>query len=149
MNPFWLFLVLGVGLLVVELLVFQFTTFWLFFVGLGALAAALFAWLVADASYLATTMVFLLASAIVTAVFYRPLRNMQKQPSGIEDNNAIGHSVTVTKSISADQPGEVTWSGSNWQAELADNDDDTIVAGARAVVVAVEGIRLLVESPGS
>ena len=71
---------------------------------------------------------------------------MQKESSGIEDNNAIGHKVTVTKSISADQPGEVTWSGSNWQAELADINDDPINAGDRAVVVAVEGIRLLVES---
>ena len=146
MSPFWLFLIAGVGLLVVELLVFQFTTFWLFFVGLGALVAALFAWLVPSASYLVSTMVFVVASAIVTAVFYRPLRNMQKESSGIEDNNAIGHKVTVTKSISADQPGEVTWSGSNWQAELADINDDPINAGDRAVVVAVEGIRLLVES---
>jgi len=27
-TPFWLFLILGVILLVIELLVFQFTTFW-------------------------------------------------------------------------------------------------------------------------
>ena len=46
MNPFWLFLVAGVSLLAVEMLVFQFTTFWLFFIGLGALVAAAFAWAV-------------------------------------------------------------------------------------------------------
>ena len=42
-SPFWLFLLIGVVLLALELVVFQFTMFWLFFVGLGALVAAAFA----------------------------------------------------------------------------------------------------------
>ena len=58
MNPFWLFLVIGVSLLAAEMLVFQFTTFWLFFIGLGALVAAAFAWVAVDATFLMTTLVF-------------------------------------------------------------------------------------------
>ena len=74
MNPFWLFLVAGVSLLAVEMLVFQFTTFWLFFIGLGALVAAAFAWVSADATFLLTTLVFVLASVVITAVLFAPLR---------------------------------------------------------------------------
>ena len=146
MNPFWLFLFAGVSLLAVEMLVFQFTTFWLFFIGLGALVAAAFAWVAVDASYLTTTLVFVVASVLITAVLFAPLRKWQKQPSGISGNNAVGQKVTVKDSISRDAPGVVTWSGSEWQAELAEGQDDDIAIGATARVVRVEGIRLIVSS---
>jgi len=144
MNPFWLFLIIGVGLLATELLVFQFTTFWLFFVGLGALVAAAFAWLMVDASYLVTTMVFFVASALITAVLFAPLRKWQTKPSGIADNNAVGQRVEVKQTITREHAGVVNWSGSDWQAELASGEQQPIVAGEYARVAAVEGIRLLV-----
>ena len=146
MNPFWLFLVAGVSLLAVEMLVFQFTTFWLFFIGLGALVAAAFAWVSADATFLLTTLVFVLASVVITAVLFAPLRKWQKQPSGISGNNAIGQKVVVKDSISRDTPGVVVWSGSDWQAELAEGQQNDIAVGATAHVVRVEGIRLIVSS---
>ena len=146
MNPFWLFLVAGVSLLAVEMLVFQFTTFWLFFIGLGALVAAAFAWVSADATFLLTTLVFVLASVVITAVLFASLRKWQKQPSGISGNNAIGQKVVVKDSISRDTPGVVVWSGSDWQAELAEGQQDDIAVGATAHVVRVEGIRLIVSS---
>lgn len=145
MSPFWVFLVAGVALLAIEMLVFQFTTFWLFFIGIGALIAAAFAWLTADASYLMTILVFLLSSAAVTALLYSPLRRWQKQPSGISGNNAVGQKVTVKSNISRDAAGVVSWSGSDWQAELAEGQLEDIASGSKARVVSVEGIRLLVE----
>ncbi len=144
MNPFWIFLFAGVSLLAVEMLVFQFTTFWLFFIGIGALIAAAFAWLMGDASFLITTLVFLVASAIVTAVLYAPLRRWQKQPSGISGNNAVGQRVTVTSKVTRESPGVVVWSGSDWQAELAEGQYAEIEAGESARIVSVEGIRLRV-----
>lgn len=144
MNPFWLYLVVGVGLLAVEMLVFQFTTFWLFFIGLGALIAAAFAWLAVDASFLMTTLVFVIASAVITVLLYSPLRNWQKQPSAISGNNAVGQKVSVKTTISRQSSGTVSWSGSDWQAELAEDQQEAILAGETAKVVAVEGIRLVV-----
>ncbi len=144
MNPFWLFLVIGVVLLAVEMLVFQFTTFWLFFIGVGALIAAAFAWIAGDASYLMTTLVFVVASAAVTAVLYSPLRRWQREPSAISGNNAVGQKVVVKSTVSTQKGGLVNWSGSDWQAELADDQHGEIAAGENARVVAVEGIRLVV-----
>ncbi len=144
MNPFWLYLTLGVGLLAIELLVFQFTTFWLFFIGVGALVAAAFAWLVTDASYIATTGVFLIASIAVIALLYKPLRHWQQKPSGIADNNAVGQKVKVKQDISAEEGGVVSWSGSSWQAELAEGQYEIIQTGDTARVVSVEGIKLYV-----
>jgi len=146
MSPFWLFLVIGVGLLAAEMLVFQFTTFWLFFIGLGALIAAAFAWLTVDATYLMTTLVFVVSSAVITALLFSPLRKWQKQPSAISGNNAVGQKVVVKTTITRNTPGVVNWSGSDWQAELAEGQVDEIYSGASARVVSVEGIRLIVSS---
>lgn len=144
-SPFWLFLIAGVGLLAVELLVFQFTTFWLFFVGLGALVAAAFAWASGGSGYIMTTAVFLIASVVITALLYAPIRRWQKKPSAIEGNNAISQRVKVTSAITQSSSGTVNWSGSEWQAELVGGSTSELIEGDWARVVDVQGIRLIVE----
>ncbi len=145
LSPFWLFLIVGVGLVSIELVVFQFTTFWLLFIGLGALVAAGYAWLVDTASYTSTTAVFVVASIAITAVLFAPIRRWQIKPSAMPDHDAIGQRVEVDEPISAAQAGVVTWSGTDWQAELAAGETGTIAVGDNAEVVAVSGIRLLVK----
>lgn len=144
-NPFWLFLVIGVVLLATELLVFQLTTFWLFFVGLGALVAAVFALVSGSASMMLTTAVFIIASAIITAVLYSPIRRWQQSPTPIADHNAIGQKVVVTAAISPTSAGTANWSGTQWQAELASGSTAEFAAGDTATIVQVEGIRLIVK----
>ena len=144
-TPFWLFLILGVALLVIELLVFQFTTFWLFFIGLGALVAAGFAWVAGGSTLLPTTAVFVVASAAITALLYVPIRRWQNSPGTITDNNAIGQKVVVKTRITATQSGTVTWSGSDWQAELVSGSDTELESGQTARVAEVQGIRLIVQ----
>lgn len=144
-TPFWFFLIVGVALLATELLVFQFTTFWLFFVGLGALCAAVFAWLSGGAGFIPTTAVFAVASALITAVLYAPIRRWQSTPTTIADNNAVGQRVLVSEVIQPGIAGKANWSGTDWQAELVSGQTATIEAGQNARVVAVEGIRLIVE----
>lgn len=145
MTPFWFFLIVAVALLATELLVFQFTTFWLFFVGLGALCAAIFAWLSGGAGFISTTAVFAVASALITALLYAPIRRWQSAPTTISDNNAIGQKVIVSEPIQPGVAGKANWSGTDWQAELAGGLNATLMAGDTARVVAVEGIRLIVE----
>jgi len=144
-SPFWLFLLIGVSLVSLELVLFQFTTFWLFFVGLGALVAAAFAFLTVDAGYIVTTGVFLVASILITALLYAPIRKWQNKPSAIAGNNAVSQRVKVTGAISPSQAGTVSWSGSQWQAELVSGSSQELVEGDWARVVDVQGIRLIVE----
>lgn len=145
LNPFWVFLIAGVALLAVELVIFQFTTFWLAFIGLGALVAAAYAWLMGDVSYVSTTAVFLVASVAFTVLLFAPIRRWQQKPSAMSDNNAIGKRVVVKSAVSQSQTGSVSWSGSDWQAELADGETATLAAGDKAVVVSVTGIRLFIK----
>lgn len=144
-TPFWLFLIAGVGLLSIELLVFQFTTFWLFFVGLGALCAATFAWVSGGAGYISTTAVFAVSSAAITALLYAPIRRWQNAPTAISDNNAVGQRVSVLERIAPGVGGTVSWSGSDWQAELTEGAVVALEPGQTAEVVSVEGIRLIVK----
>jgi len=145
LNPFWLFLTIGVTLVAAELLVFQFTTFWLFFIGLGALVAAGFALLSGEVTYTATLIVFLGASVAFTILLYAPIRRWQNKPSAMSDNNAIGQQVVVKEPVGPATRGTVTWSGSDWQAELAQGELVTLYAGDAATVVSVEGIRLFIK----
>ena len=146
LNPFWLFLVIGVALVAIELLVFQFTAFWLFFIGLGALVAAGYALLSGDVTYTATMSVFFAASVAFTLLFFAPIRRWQNKPSAMSDNNAIGQQVTVKTPVGPNTRGTVTWSGSDWQAELAQGESANLAIGDVATVVSVEGIRLFVRS---
>lgn len=145
LNPFWLFLISGVVLIAIELLVFQFSAFWLFFIGLGALVAAAYAWMFGDVSYIAATAVFLIASVAFTALLYAPIRRWQNKPSAMADNNAVGQHVTVEETISPTTKGTVNWSGTDWQAQLAPGETATLEAGDEAVVVSISGIRLFVK----
>lgn len=145
LNPFWLFLISGVALVAIELLVFQFTTFWLFFIGLGALVAAAYAWLSGDVTYTATIGVFLVASVAITALLFAPIRRWQNKPSVMADHDAIGQHVVVEQPIGPSSEGSVSWSGSDWQAELAEGETGTLEIGQAATVVSVKGIRLFVK----
>lgn len=145
LNPFWLFLIIGVALIATEVLVFQFTAFWLFFLGLGSLVAAGYAFLSGDVTYTATLIVFLVASVAFTILFFAPIRRWQKKPSAMSGNNAVGQQVTIKESVGPSRRGTVSWSGSDWQAELAQGESATLSAGDAAKVVSVEGIRLLIK----
>lgn len=145
LNPFWLFLISGVALVAIELLIFQFSAFWLFILGLGALAAAGYAWLSGDVTYTASFAVFLAATIGFTVLLYAPIRRWQKKPSAMSDNNAIGQRVTVKEPVGPSLRGTVSWSGSDWQAELAIGESTTLAVGQEATVVDIKGIRLFVK----
>ncbi len=144
-SPFWLLLITGVTLLAIELIVFQFSTFWLFFLGLGALVGAAYAWLGGDVTYTAAIGVFLAASVAFTALLYAPIRRWQQKPAGMSGNDAIGQTVIVEQAFDKNGKGLVNWSGSDWQAELASGEIGELAVGDEATVVSVKGIRLFVK----
>lgn len=145
LSPFWLFLIIGVALVAAEMVLFQFSTFWIFFIGLGALVAAGYAWISGDVTYTATVAVFLASSVAITAILFAPMRRWQNQPSAMEGNDAVGQTVVVEKAISPGNTGTVSWSGSDWQAVLAPGVNETIAEGASATVVSIQGIELSIK----
>lgn len=143
MTPFAFFLALAVVLICVEILVLQFSVFWVFFFGLGALVAALYAWLLPSPGWIDSTAVFVLASLAVTAAMIKPLRRWQTSKGAMAGNDAIGQEVEIEKAVAFDEPGTVIWSGTDWKARL-DQAGDPLQPGQRAVISRVQGLTLYI-----
>lgn len=143
-GPFLFFLFLGAALISAELLIFSFSVFWFLFIGLGAIIAALVAWLVPGAGWFISSATFVIASLVVSVSLYSPLKRWQAKPSAMPGNEAYGKVVDVTESISADSKGAVDWSGASWAAKL-DPDSEALSEGDKAEIVDINGIVLTVK----
>lgn len=143
LSPAFFYLILAVVLIGTELLVMQFSVFWFLFFGLGALVTALTCWVMPELSWTMATGLFLVLSVVFALVFYPMLRKWQNKPSPIAGNDAIGQRVTVTKSITVQKNGKATWSGTEWPAQLYENETD-IEQGETAIIKRLEGIHLIV-----
>ena len=143
MTPAFFYLLLAVGLISTELLIMQFSAFWFMFFGIGALVAALTAWLVPTLSFTAVSAIFLGASLLVAALLYPLLKKWQAEPAPIAGNDAIGQAAVVTEPIAVGKTGKVSWSGTDWPAQVGDGSAGYEV-GANVVIKRLEGIRLIV-----
>ncbi|MFT6407163.1 MAG: hypothetical protein ACJAQ6_000573 [Arenicella sp.] len=141
-SPAVFYLTLAVILIGAELLILQLSVFWFLFFGIGALITAVVSWFI-PLTWLVSTSIFLLSSLAMALLLYPILRKWQAKPGPIAGNDAIGQRVVVLKAISQGKNGRVQWSGSKWNAELADGEDE-IAVGEPAVIVKLEGIRLFV-----
>lgn len=144
-EPVYFFLVLGLAAILIEIVLLQLTTFWLLFIGLGALVSALVMYLFPSMGWAGGAATFVVVTSLTTLVLYKPLRKWQKAPSPIQGNDALGQRVSVIEEISPDQPGKVEWSGADWDAELASGATESIEAGSEAEIVEMTGITLIVK----
>ncbi|MCP4842246.1 MAG: hypothetical protein GY887_11000, partial [Halieaceae bacterium] len=119
--------------------------FWLLFLGAGALAAAAVAFVYQDAGWILTTAVFVLSTAVVAFIAYRPLKRWQSRPGKMPGNDAIGQQVVVLSDIGPGAAGTVQWSGTDWRAELDASTDVVLAKGSTATIIGLEGITLTVE----
>jgi membrane protein implicated in regulation of membrane protease activity len=84
------------------------------------------------------------ASLLIAIVGRRPLQQFQN--ADIEEDKSsdlIGRDVTMTHEVTKTH-GVVFWSGVEWQARLAaDSDIESLAPGARARIVAVQNLALV------
>jgi len=145
LTPNQFFLILGLAAIAAELVIFQFSLFWLFFVGLAALIVALAGMVVGDLSWVVAFAIFVVALAVVTVALYKPLIRWSKKSQSTKGNTAIGQKVKVIETISPGQQGKVFWSGTDWIAELEQGCEETLEPDQTATITHLEGIRLTVK----
>ncbi|WP_394180234.1 NfeD family protein [Marinomonas posidonica] len=111
------FLVVGLILLVIEVAVLGFTTFFLFFAGVAAIATSVL--LYADVipntllSSLMSTGVLTLVAALV---LWRPLKAMQANVSRKKaQGDLVGHQFVLQDRVSANESPSYSYSGVKWQ----------------------------------
>lgn len=142
--PFLFFLILGAALISAELLIFNFSVFWFLFIGIGAVVAALVAWLFPGIGWLYSSLTFVVASTLTSVGLYSPLKRWQQKPSAMPGNDAIGQMVDVIELVEEGKQGTVEWSGTDWSARLASG-SEALAVGDQAEIVKINGIVLLVK----
>lgn len=136
MEPALVWLLLGLGLIVVELVT---GTFYLLILGLAAGIGALAAWLGAPI-WLQAVLVAIAAVAGSVVIKRRKLAHPAK---GGNDQMDIGQTVVVESWVSEPQRlARVTYRGASWDAEILGR--DAVAPGAVLYVVGTEGSRLQV-----
>ena len=143
-SPVTFFLVLGISAILIEVVLLHLTTFWLLFLGIASLLAALFVFIFPQWGWLGGTIVFGVSLVGTVFLLHRPLKRWQAAPSPMEGNDAIGQIAEVSNAISPQSPGKVSWSGTEWQAELVDGESAQVEPGDKVTIKQVAGITLFV-----
>lgn len=140
-HPFWLWLILGGVLLVLEMFS---TSGYLLWSGLAALAVGLIAWLM-PASWAVQGTLFAVLTLLSLWLWYRWLRRRERQPASPvmnrRDRQLIGLTLTLDRPL-VNGVGQVTLGDGSWRVQAG----QPLAAGTRVRVTGVEGITLLIEA---
>ena len=140
-NMLFVWLLLLIVFIVVELLTMGLTTIWF---AAGALVAAVAAALHAP---VALQVVLFLVVAVILLIFTRPIAVKYFNKDRIKTNveSMVGRQAIVTSEINnLEGIGQVTVSGQEWTARSLD-ENLTIQEGTVVYVRAISGVKLLVE----
>lgn len=135
--------VIGLILLAIEVMVLGFSTFVLFFIGIGAIATGA---LMAIGFIPETLLMSILATAIIstlTAVFgWKPMKIMQNKVEVKQINNdMIGHQFVLSDELVLGQSIYHHYSGISWQVKAK----ETLPTGTEVKIVSMEVGLLYVE----
>ncbi|PKH03293.1 activity regulator of membrane protease YbbK [Psychromonas sp. MB-3u-54] len=130
------FIVLGLILLAVEVLVLGFSTFVLFFIGVGAIATgALMALGVIPETFLNSLLVTAIISTVVALISWKPMKKMQnKVESKHVNNDMIGHQFVLTEELLVGKTVTHRYSGISWQVKAK----QPLSAGTEVKIIEVE-----------
>jgi membrane protein implicated in regulation of membrane protease activity len=129
-------LILGIFLLVIEVAVFGFSTFVLFFVGCGALvtSALLYVGIIPD-TLLAAMFTTGLLTGLSAVLLWKPLKNMQNNVDTTKaKSDLVGHRFVLVEDVALELIPEYHYSGINWKLKSREN----LVAGTQVEVVQVD-----------
>lgn len=137
------FIVVGLILLVIEVLILGFSTFFLFFIGIALIASGL---LMAIGLLPETLFNALLSTAIIATlvalVAWKPMKNIQNkvEPKHV-NNDMIGHQFVLTGELASGRTIIHRYSGIDWQVKAK----EPLAAGTEVRIIGVEVGILTVE----
>jgi hypothetical protein len=142
--PWWAWLVLGIGLLGVEMLVID-AQFYLVFIGLSAALVGLLALLGIDLPQWAQWLTFSVLAITAMLTFRRRIYELVRGRSGqVDQRLTVGDKVVVPARLEPGQSGRVEYRGSSWTAR--NTGGQPIEAGREAVIDRVDGLTLHVKA---
>lgn len=136
----WAWLVLGIGLLVVEMFVID-AQFYLVFIGLSAAIVGLAAMVGLDLAPWAQWLLFSGLAIIAMLAFRRRLYERVRGRTGhVEERLTVGERLAVDSRLEPGQSGRVDYCGTTWTARNVGT--SVIEAGREARIVQVDGLVL-------
>jgi inner membrane protein len=136
----WLWILVGLALLVVEM----FTPGGLFalFFGVGALLTAGLA--AVGAGAVLQWFVFTAVSLVLVGVVRKPIQEWMARRSGPPVENLVGEEATLLEDVAAGETGRAELRGTTWSARVSSG--IPLKAGQRCKVERVEGLTLLLRA---
>ena len=142
--PWWAWMVLGIGLLGVEMFVID-AQFYLVFIGLSAAIVGLLGLFGVGLPSWAQWLVFSALAVAAMLGFRRRLYEMVRNRSGhVEERLTVGDRVVVAARLEPGQSGRVDYRGTSWTAR--NTGASAIDAGREAVIAEVDGLTLHVRA---
>jgi inner membrane protein len=129
-------LFLGIAALAIEIMIFGFATFVLFYLGIGCTLTGIFMYI----GLLPNTLTVALVGVAITSfasvlLLWKPMQKLQNNAEHKQvKSDLIGYSFTLEKDISPAQPGQHRYSGISWQVKS----DSALAAGTEVEVVKIE-----------
>jgi membrane protein implicated in regulation of membrane protease activity len=140
----WAWLVLGIGLLGVEMLVID-AQFYLVFIGLSAALVGLLGLFGLGLPDWAQWLLFAALSLTAMVTFRRRIYEFVRGRGGqVEERLTVGDRVRVEARLEPGESGRVEYRGSSWTAR--NSGGQPIEAGREAVIERVDGLTLHVKS---
>ena len=142
--PWWAWMVLGIGLLGVEMFVID-AQFYLVFIGLSAAVVGLLGLFGVDVPNWAQWLIFsALAVAGMCSFRRRRYETVRNRGGHVEERRTVGDRVVATGRIEPGQNGRVEYRGTSWSAR--NTGAAAIEAGREAVIAEVDGLTLHVKA---
>ncbi len=142
--PWWAWLVLGIGLLGVEMFVID-AQFYLVFIGLSAAVVGLLGLVGVDLPSWMQWLIFSALAVVAMLAFRRRLYEMLRGSAGtVDERLTVGDRVVIPTRLEPGQSGRVEYRGSNWSAR--NTGVVAIEAGSEVAIAAVDGLTLHVKA---
>jgi membrane protein implicated in regulation of membrane protease activity len=131
-----LLIIIGIALLAVEVGVFGFSVFLLFFVGLACIVTGIMMQFLIPATLTWGLVMVAVLSVTFAVVLWKPLHQMQNSSGNntAVKNDLVGHSFVLERDIAAGGHGKLRMSGVDWKVRS----DAPLKAGAHVQVVKVD-----------
>lgn len=138
--PWWAWLVLGIGLLGVEMFVID-AQFYLVFIGLSAAVVGLLGLAGIQLPEWAQWLIFSGLAIVAMLAFRRRLYELIRGRSGqVDERLTVGDRVVIASRLEPGQSGRVEYRGTTWSAR--NTGSMAIEAGREAIIAHVDGLTL-------
>jgi len=140
LSPIYIWAIIGIVLIIADLVTL---TFFLFFLGIGALITAVCIWVGVTPGINSQLICFAVFSLITVVLFRRLVKKMFGKKGGDQEySQLVGQKAYVSVTIPAGHEGRITYRGSEWIA-FSDNAEE-IPEGTLVTIESVDGIKLKV-----